>query len=83
MTSEKFIELCKNSVYDYYYTNIEIIPKDLIFVVWYCKTLQNYKAILSTHYTDQRLFEITYNGDKNELYLDCYSKEKNMKVDCE
>lgn len=81
MSSEEFIKLCKKSIYDYYYTNVETISLDAIFVIWYAKTLQNHKAILATHYADQRIFELTWNGDKNELYIDCYTKERNQKTD--
>ena len=51
-----------------------------IYVVWFCKTLQNWKAILSTDIVKGYLFEVTYNGDKNEAYLDAYTKEKNVVV---
>ncbi len=49
-----------------------------VYVVWTCKTLQNNKALLSTTLSDGLYFEATYNGDKKELYLDAYKKEKNM-----
>ena len=42
-----------------------------------CKTLQNSKAMLSTPVPDTRYYEVTYNGDKKEAYLDAYVKEKN------
>ncbi|MDD6796286.1 MAG: DUF6275 family protein [Clostridiaceae bacterium] len=56
------------------------IPDDEIFVVWSCKTLQNKKAVLSTDLVNGILFEITYNGDKDEIYVDVYKKEKNYVV---
>lgn len=49
-----------------------------IYVVWFCKTLQNWKALLSTNLPDGQYFEITYNGDKEELYLDVYKKWENQ-----
>ena len=45
------------------------------FVVWFCKTLQNWKAIVST--THGGLYEITHNGDTGETYLDAYEKKEN------
>lgn len=51
-----------------------------IFVVWSCKTLQNKKALLSASFKGAPYFEITYNGDKNETYVDVYKKEKNYVV---
>lgn len=47
------------------------------FVVWSCKTLQNHKALISTTVPDGMYYEITYNGDKGEMYLDAYKKMHN------
>ena len=50
-----------------------------VFVVWLCKTLQNNKALLSTTTDgDERYYEVTYNGDKQEVYFDCYDKVENI-----
>lgn len=48
-----------------------------IYIVWQCKTLQNRKWILCTDLPDNRLYELTYNGDKGEFYLDEYDKVSN------
>ena len=48
-----------------------------VFIVWACKTLQNRKWILCTDLPDNRLYELTYNGDKGEFYLDEYDKVSN------
>lgn len=55
-----------------------IIAED-VFVVWYSKTLQNAKAILGVPGSD-KMFELTYNGSKNELYMDEYVKITNQMV---
>lgn len=47
---------------------------DDLYVVWFCKTLQNWKALVSTDLVKGVYFEITYNGDKKETYLDVYEK---------
>ena len=52
-----------------------------VFVVWYCKTLQNFKALLSTTLFDGMYYEVTYNGDKDEIYLDAYKKFENRKIE--
>ena len=50
----------------------EIKPDDM-YIVWFCKTLQNWKALVSgVHITEY--IEVTYNGDKQELYVDVYTK---------
>lgn len=43
-----------------------------VYVVWLNRTLQNNKALLSTTISDGMYYEVTYNGDKNELYFDAY-----------
>ena len=55
------------------------LTKDDVFVVWFCKTLQNWKALVSTTVSDGMYYEITHNGDKNETYLDAYKKWQNMR----
>lgn len=45
-----------------------------IFIVWKCKILQNCKYLISTDIGDGMYYEVTYNGDKEEWYLDCYEK---------
>ena len=49
-----------------------------IFIVWKCKTLQNWKYLVSTTLPDGMYYELTYNGDKKEWYLDAYKKFENV-----
>lgn len=49
-------------------------------LVWFAKTLQNRKAIVITTPFDGKFYEITYNGDKEEMYVDQYEKRLNMKL---
>ena len=55
------------------------LTKDDVFIVWFCKTLQNWKALVSTTVSDGMYYEITHNGDKNETYLDAYKKWQNVR----
>ena len=57
------------------------ITEDDVYVVWLCKTLQNNKALLSTRLFDGMYYEITYNGDKDEAYIDAYKKWENYKIE--
>ncbi|WP_338985773.1 DUF6275 family protein [Fusobacterium animalis] len=88
MEFNKFQEFCKEKVVEYFNARVEKtdntkITKDDVFIVWYCKTLQNAKALLSTTVSDGMYYELTYNGDKKELYLDAYKKWENKKIDVE
>lgn len=55
----------------------DLITTDEIFVVWFSKVLQNWKALVSTDRSDGRYYELTYNGDKEETYVDVYFKTHN------
>ena len=77
------LEVFKTAVLDYYHKNVEKGKKvtlDNVFVVWSCKTLQNYKAIIAVAFADERLFELTYNGDKCETYIDVYVKKDKVTI---
>ena len=82
MDSKKFIDICKEAVIAYANENFEKtdqsqITEEDVFVVWSCKTLQNNKALISTTISDGMYYELTYNGDKSEVYLDAYKKWEN------
>ena len=51
-----------------------------VYIVWQCKALQNWKFLISTSIPDGMYYELTYNGDKNEWYLDAYKKFENRKI---
>lgn len=51
-----------------------------LYIVWKCKTLQNWKWLISTTLSDGMYYEVTYNGDKEEFYLDAYKKLENKRI---
>jgi hypothetical protein len=61
-------------------TDNKQITLDDVYVVWFSKTLQNWKALVSTTVSDGMYYEITHNGDKNETYVDVYKKWENYTV---
>lgn len=85
MTQAKFIKWAKEKVLGYALAHCDptdgaFLSPDDAYVVWYCKTLQNHKALLSTPLPDGMYYEFTYNGDKDEAYLDVYGKHENVVV---
>lgn len=78
---EHFQSVCKKKLVEWYKKNGTVdIELDNVFVVWSCKTLQNYKALLSTTVSGDGIYaEYTYNGDKQEMYEDVYKKLTNTK----
>lgn len=78
-------EKAKQIVIDYYNEHVEItdnkkLKESEVFIVWFSKTLQNWKALISTTISDGMYYEVTYNGDKKETYLDAYKKWENVCV---
>ena len=85
MGNDIFLNWCKKIVVDYYNRNVDktdnqFITEDDVYVIWSCKALQNNKALLSTNVSDGMYYEITYNGDKQEAYVDAYKKWENFVV---
>lgn len=85
MNEKKFTAFCKELVRDYTNEHLDAsdgkkITEEDVYMVWSCKTLQNNKALLSTTLFDGMYYEVTYNGDKKEAYLDAYKKFENRKI---
>lgn len=81
MTDEKFILMSKRHV-----AREMNIDEEYVFIVWFSKTLKNWKCICALYDTDpenpdHHLFECTYNGEKKQLYVDRYNKESNTAYD--
>jgi hypothetical protein len=51
-----------------------------VYIVWKCKTLRNWKYLLSSTLFDGMYYELTFNGDKHEWYLDAYKKFENVVI---
>ena len=86
MHNNWMIEMAKNAVVDYFNSTADAtdkngkITKNNVFIVWFCKTLNHFKALISTDIPDGMYYEFTYNGEKDEAYLDAYKKWKNITV---
>ena len=76
-------EKARQIIVDYFNKHVDAtdgvkITADDVFVVWFCKTLQNWKALLSTKVPDGVYYEVTHNGDRDETYVDVYKKWENF-----
>lgn len=83
MSADRFVALVKRLVARYANQHLDKadgkeISEEDVYIVWLCKTLQNSKALASTTLLDGMYYEVTYNGDKQELYLDAYKKWENQ-----
>lgn len=78
-------EYAKKLIADYFNSHVDVtdgkeITEDDVYIVWFCKTLQNWKAMVSTNVSDGMYYEVTHNGDKGETYVDVYKKWENICV---
>lgn len=81
-SNQPIIDTFRQKVYEYAYDHLDKSDNvnftiDDVYVVWQCKALQNWKALLSTNLPDGMYYECTFNGDKNEIYFDAYKKFEN------
>ena len=72
MGNKEFSDLCIKQV-----AQLLGYSEDEMYICWMCKTLQNNKALVSSTRKYAPYVECTYNGDKDELYIDVYTKELN------
>ena len=85
MDNRTFIQHAKQEIITFYREqnkdeeSLSITEND-IYVVWFCKTLQNWKSLVSTNVPDGMYYEITYDGDKKCIYFDAYKKIKNKRI---
>lgn len=77
---DSFLLSCRQALVRWYNENMpEKIGINDTFVVWSCKTLQNYKCLCSTNVDGDNIYvEYTHNGDKQETYQDIYFKKSNI-----
>ena len=83
MNERECQEQVKKAVVEYTNTHLDktdskTITENDVFIVLMCKTLQNNKALASTTLFDGMYYELTYNGDKKEMYLNAYKKWENQ-----
>ena len=79
MTTEEFIARCRDYVLTVAKKEFDVNASPLdVQLVWYSKTLKNYKCIMFIPSIDRvHIYECTYNGDKEEFYIDAYNKVSN------
>lgn len=69
--SKPFTNQARLAVYKLLKDRNDFVYYDDIFITWFCKTLQNWKALIGIHGRGE-YYEVTHNGDKGETYVDEY-----------
>ena len=75
-----FENVCQKKLVEWYRKNRPGVEIDLgdVFIVWSCKTLQNYKCLASTTISGDGIYaEYTFNGDWKARYIRIKAKEAN------
>lgn len=54
-----------------------------VYEVWRCYILGNIKVMMTTSLPDGMYYEVTYNGEKDEFYLDAYKMFDNKCIKAE
>lgn len=78
-------EKMRKAVYDYVISHLDKTDEvdftvEDVYIVWSCKTLRNWKALISTTLLDGMYYECTYNGNTDELYIDAYKRFENRVI---
>ena len=78
-------EKARRIIMNYFNDHVDVtdgkrLTIDDVYVVWFSKTLQNWKCLVSTTVSDGMYYEVTHNGDKGETYVDVYKKRENYCV---
>lgn len=58
----------------------DILLETEVFVVWFVKVLQNWKALVSTSTPDGKYYEITHDGENAATYVDIYQKVDHFEI---
>jgi thiol-disulfide isomerase/thioredoxin len=86
---EGYQEKAKRLVFEYVRAHLEVtdthvtFASDEVYIVWFSKTLKNWKALLSTTLPDGMYYEVTYDGAMARTYIDAYKKFDNVTVEDE
>lgn len=75
----KVLEIVRNYILEHL-DKSDATPEFEVYIVWKCKALQNWKYLLASTLLDGMYYELTYNGDKKEWYLDAYKKFENRVI---
>ena len=76
------LKMAKAAVVKWYNEHNQSRPIGIedVYIVWFCKVLQNWKALAGTHHEDGMYYEITFDGNNELVYFDAYKKWQNVQM---
>lgn len=77
------LKMAKAAVVKWYNEHNQSRPIGIedVYIVWFCKVLQNWKALAGTHHDDGMYYEITFDGNNDLVYFDAYKKWQNVQME--
>jgi hypothetical protein len=57
-----------------------VLTMDLVFITWFAKAPGSWKAVVCSSIVRGLLWEVAYNGELNEAYLDIYKRLNHVKI---
>ncbi len=76
---EKALEIVRQYILEHL-DKSDPTPEFQVYVVWKAKALQNWKYLISSSLFDGMYYELTFNGNAGEWYLDAYKKFENRVI---
>jgi hypothetical protein len=85
---DRFLTLAKELVVDNYNRHHDSgrtppLTMGDVFIVWFVKTLENWKAVVGSSVLRGLLYEVSYNGEESEAYIEIFKKINSTKVTIE
>ena len=80
MKNKEFTQYAKDLVHNYICEHWDKTQESIdfdVYITWYCYELGHNKALLTSTLPDGMYYEVTFNSNKNEIYLDAYKKLEN------
>ncbi len=78
--SGEFLNRAKTAVFNLNKHKVLPMQHLAVHTVWFCKTLENWKALLCTNLPDNLIYEVTYSGANRDLNVDVYDKIDSVRI---
>lgn len=85
---DRFMLLAKQLVVDNYNRHHDSdrtppLKMSDVFIVWFAKTLDNWKAVVGSSILRGLLYEVSYSGEESEAYIEIFKKINSTRVTVE